>query len=273
MYKNQKYTPPFYADNSDRNTRIYVGQNAGKFLEKDILNAEKEVLIISPYVSKDKIEELINLSIKGVKVRLAFDFNIANQKKEEYKQILKKLILQEKKYDTEKQKTVERNDKKYATYSKLALFVGAILGMICIFNFHCLTLLLISLFFSKKYHSKRQENKKIRTYIYEYRKTIDFKCFWGDNLFHSKIYIIDNKVAYIGSLNFTYNGFNNNFETIIEINNQSKINELREFVNHIFDDNYRHKSHDFNFLIYKGYYDFLNSYEDYKNYYKKENKC
>ncbi len=152
MYKDQKYTPPFYADNSDRNTRIYVGQNAGRYLEKDILNAEKEVLIISPYVSKDKIEGLINLSNKGVKVRLAFDFNIANQEKEEYKQILKKLIIQEKKYDTEKQKTVECNDKKYATYSKLALFAGGILGMICLFNFHCLILLLclISLFFSKK---------------------------------------------------------------------------------------------------------------------------
>lgn len=39
---------------------VYVGQSSGKQLNEDILNAEKEVLIISPYIDETKLDNLIS---------------------------------------------------------------------------------------------------------------------------------------------------------------------------------------------------------------------
>lgn len=65
---------------------------------------------------------------------------------------------------------------------------------------------------------------------------------------HSKIYIIDSKIAYLGSLNFTENGFTDNFETRIRLTQLDKIEELASFYHDTFHDEYSLKSHDLRLL-------------------------
>lgn len=71
---------------------------------------------------------------------------------------------------------------------------------------------------------------------------------------HSKIYVIDRKIAYLGSLNFTDNGFSSNFETRIRITDQHKVGELVDFVHDIFDDHETFKRHKLWFLGKKVYW-------------------
>ena len=51
------------------------------------------------------------------------------------------------------------------------------------------------------------------------------------------MYIIDDEIAYLGSLNFTANGTKNNYETRIRISDQRAVKELyREFKNLFYND-------------------------------------
>ena len=49
------------------------------------------------------------------------------------------------------------------------------------------------------------------------------------SLFHTKLYIIDDKYAYTGSINFTKKGFEYNYETRIKIDDKNTILELSSF--------------------------------------------
>ena len=77
---------------NNESVEVYLGQNSGKQLSEDLLNAKSEVLIISPYIDETKLNELINLKNRNINVRLAF----SDLRKEQYKQILRMLIHQNK---------------------------------------------------------------------------------------------------------------------------------------------------------------------------------
>jgi phosphatidylserine/phosphatidylglycerophosphate/cardiolipin synthase-like enzyme len=104
-----------------------------------------------------------------------------------------------------------------------------------------------------KLFKKKERVERTSIYRYEYFENLNFKFLRNnfhsnDRMFiHSKIYIIDRKIAYLGSLNFTNNGFTSNFETRIRITQSKKIEELVSFVHKIFDDN-NFKSHELYFL-------------------------
>jgi len=59
-----------------------------------------------------------------------------------------------------------------------------------------------------------------------------FRAFYesdlSDTLIHGKIYIIDNKIAYLGSLNLTTMGTKYNYETRIRITDAEAVNEINE---------------------------------------------
>ncbi|OCA69226.1 restriction endonuclease [Chryseobacterium contaminans] len=92
----------------------------------------------------------------------------------------------------------------------------------------------------------------MEVYTYHYSENLNFKYIRNnryDNKFlHSKIYIIDRKVAYLGSLNYTKSGFTSNFESRIRITQQEKVNELVCFVHDIFEDNVNLRKHELFYL-------------------------
>ncbi len=79
---------------SPSNISIYLGNNAGNMLEKEIENAKTSIIVTSPYIAYNKIDHLIEKSHQGVKVHICLaereplhaDYTIQN--------ILKKIIVE-----------------------------------------------------------------------------------------------------------------------------------------------------------------------------------
>jgi len=53
---------------------------------------------------------------------------------------------------------------------------------------------------------------------------------------HSKIYVIDDIIAYIGSVNFTYRAFEQNYETIVKIIDNSAITDISSEVDRLYNE-------------------------------------
>lgn len=260
---NSKQNIRFYsrfALEENQAVEVYLGQNCGKQLQDDILSAQQEVLVVSPYIDKSKLNDLLHLHRKNVSVRLAFSHLKANQ----YNYILQQLIGQHKETD---QKTINSLKQKQMIY-KLISIICLVLSLISlslfvyeyfrlgIFNYYCLIALPI-LYISYFLRQKRKDVGKttpVHSYTY-FKKNIDFKYLnsYDDKFIHAKIYIIDRKIAYMGSLNFTNNGFTSNFETRIRITHKDKIKELVDFVETIFADNYNFRYHNINWLGHRVY--------------------
>lgn len=237
---------------------VYVGQSSGKQLNEDISNAKKEILIISPYIDETKLDELITLKNKGINVRLAFS-DLRNEQKSN---ILRKLIHQQKDVNEKLKEKVNKNRNIFSLLSTSTLVIGIVLLLFLMLTFEDLntrniitfTIGIGCFFVFYKLYRKKQKIEKTPVYRYEYFEKINFKFlrnnFQSDKkmFIHSKIYVIDRKIAYLGSLNFTNNGFTSNFETRIRITQSEKINDLVEFIHNIFDDNHNFKSHEIWFL-------------------------
>ncbi len=49
---------------------------------------------------------------------------------------------------------------------------------------------------------------------------------FGNTYLHSKIYIIDDEIAYLGSLNFTGGGTRNNYETRVRLSDAPSVQKM-----------------------------------------------
>ena len=239
---------------------VYIGQNSGRQLQRDIENAKSEVLIISPYIDETKLDDLIKLKNRNINVRLAF----SSLRKEQKNNILQKLIQQNKYTDTVKQERVKKQAKLYNYLTTTSFVLGICALILSVFEISnskifvsCLLILIVFFALSQWFKKKKKQIEKTGIYTYDYSAKINFKYlsnyFNKDKFVHSKIYVIDRKVAYLGSLNFTNDGFSSNFETRIRITHEDKIKELVEFVNNIFKDDTNFGKHELSWLGRKVY--------------------
>lgn len=243
---------------NNESVEVYVGQSSGKQLNEDILNAQKEVLIISPYIDETKLDELITLKNKGVHIRIAF----SDLREDQKTNILRKLIHQQRDVNNVLKDKVEKHKNLYLIASIASLVVGVVLFLYSVLTFeeidtknpilYAIGILSFILFY--KLFRKKQEVETTPIYTYEYFEKINFKYLRNnfrssEKMFiHSKIYVIDRKVAYLGSLNYTNNGFTSNFETRVRITNLQKIDELVDFIHNIFDNDELFNKHEIWFL-------------------------
>lgn len=225
------------------NCDIYIGKGAGKKLIDDISAAKRNVKIVSPYLSPFLIKELINLHKKGIKIHLVTTDNIEDYYGEHNKNI-HQLIHQNKVISKEALATRDQwkstaNLLLIVTIALLAaLLVGAavyqqfklILGIVPIAG-----LLVIRNSYSEKI-------KKKRIYYYKYTQLFPFKVFMSQSsqggnkntFIHSKIYIIDDQIVYMGSLNFTASGIKDNYETRIRTTDIPAVSKIVEEFNTLF---------------------------------------
>lgn len=235
----------FKSATKDESIEVYIGQSCGKQLNCDIQNAKSEVLIISPYVDESKIDDLIKLKKNGINVKIAF----SSLRQEQKHSVLRKLIHQNQTTNIKAKERKEKNEKLLIGFG-IALLLLGIYSIYVIYrsNFekHILNnysqiafISFIGCYFIKKEIDKV---RKVNIYNYSYSENINFKYLSSSQekgmFIHSKIYVIDKKIAYIGSLNFTNNGFISNFETRVRITNTDRINDLIGFINSIFEDDY-----------------------------------
>ena len=216
---------------------IYIGSGAGKMLSKDISEARSSLTIVSPYISSSTLENILSCYNKGIKIEFLTSFPVTSFHNN-YDQIYS-LILQER-FVNEANKKAFNNKlslfkiviflKRFLFFSMFPLAyyfrswnVAYILFVVIVINF-------IQNFLLNKI-------KFLKVYSYNYFTPFPFRVNYKGKfkeLVHSKIFIIDNKIAYLGSLNYTYNGLNRNHETRVRITDPEFIKELQKEVNLLF---------------------------------------
>ncbi|MCJ8155420.1 phospholipase D family protein [Chryseobacterium sp. SSA4.19] len=221
---------------------IYIGKGAGAKLIQDIRNAKKNVKIVSPYLSPSLIKELIFLHSNGINIELITTDEIEDFYGHEKN--INKLIIQERHIDEEANES--RNSLVSFSGTLLFMIIGLTLILVSLifllqepkFGFGFIMVAL--LFFLRSYLVGEIKKKKI--YHYTYSQLFPFKVFVSPNhgnsfnstFIHSKIYVIDNEIAYLGSLNFTGKGVKENHETRIRTTDRHAVDKIMEEVDHLF---------------------------------------
>lgn len=215
---------------------IYIGKGAGKKLLYDIQNARKSVKIVSPYLSPFLITELINFRNRNLEVELITSDNIEDFYGN-YEKNITKLINQNRETD---QIAVEKREK-WKNTSKILTYIGFGLLIILVGIGYYLKdpkiafglIPIIIIFLVVKLYKNKITNTRI--YSYWYSQLFPFKVYMSpdksdqsDTFIHSKIYLIDDKIAYLGSLNFTASGTKHNYETRIRTEDPNAIKEIKD---------------------------------------------
>jgi phosphatidylserine/phosphatidylglycerophosphate/cardiolipin synthase-like enzyme len=231
---------------------IYIGRGAGKKLLHDLDNAQRSVKIISPFLSPTYIERLIQLKNKGVDVHLITSDEIEDYKIPDKKSIIPQLIRQERHTDEIKKR---RRDKlirinkwllsAWISIFLISLFSSYIFKKSILFEGTVVSGILFIIYISIESYVRKK-----RIYSYTYNELFPFKVFispyksqlkgLSGYYIHSKVYIIDDKIAYLGSINFSKGGLDYNFETRIRITDKDTIVGLNAMFDNLFfnDDNY-----------------------------------
>lgn len=216
--------------NNRVNCALYIGKNAGKRIENNILRAKKSVKILSPYISPGLIDLLLLKQEEGV------DIKLISSGQPRSSLLLKKLVFQQRIVD-ENAKVKRKNLHSINLYL-IYLFITYVVILVILsfakvsMKWYVYTIPPTVLFIAADILKSKID--KIKIYDYNYSTPFFIKFINDPELyFHSKIYIIDDSKAFIGSLNFTHRGFFKNFETCITINDKNIINELSEYFNYI----------------------------------------
>ena len=212
---------------------IYIGQRAGKKLLNDIENARQSIKIVSPYLSPSFTKLLIEKKNQGIEVELITMDEIKTNGN--HKGLIYNLINQNR--ETIEGAVIKREKfkKRYRFLLFFLIIASSIMGYLAYTAPQEKYLIAIPILFLVfvLYLVQRSYYRNIRVYNYWYSQYFPFKVFLspidGSNIgkfIHSKIFIIDDKIAYLGSLNFTYNGSRRNHETRIRTTDIKALNEL-----------------------------------------------
>jgi phosphatidylserine/phosphatidylglycerophosphate/cardiolipin synthase-like enzyme len=220
---------------------FYLRKNAGLYVYQRINDAEKSIKIISPYMSIPQIKQLVDKKNQGIDIKVITtdDTNTISQDK------LKELIIQ-------KSFTLENNKEARTIlliFLILLLFVGILVLIRAISmndnffkliteNWFLFVLYFVIFFICRLLH------KNIRIFQYSYH-TIFPMLFaksarskdgiYTGLFFHSKLFIIDEKIAYAGSLNFSESGMKYNYETRIAIKDKETVMKLSQHFDYLFE--------------------------------------
>ena len=219
---------------------IYIGKEAGKEILHRIKNAKSSVKVVSPYLSASYVQELISLHKQGRKITLITSDNIVTERSPYTNFRTGDLVNKEKVNNIKTDKTRK---------TCLKLFIFTIIGSLILlalssflaYGFlHILTgivfvssLILILLWWIIEPHS------------YKYTPIFRIKVFdsrSGKNpqsteLIHSKIFVIDDELAFLGSANFTYSGFKKHYETVIEVKDKKAVKSISQEVEDLYNSN------------------------------------
>lgn len=273
MNNNNRFYHKIDKLDTDEGVEIYLGRNSGTQIENDIFNAKKEILILSPYISSNKIDLLLNAKQRDIDVRLVFgDKDLVN--KPDGKTSLATLIRQHQEKDNA---AIESRRKKLKA-NKILISIFIILSILWFFamafmfyssiNNKLLSPINIAVMYMfiavplyliiKSLYNKRKNIKRTRVNQYHYTDNLKFKYlreYSPDMFIHSKLYVIDREIAYVGSVNFTNNGFGSNFETRVRITKKDTISDLIACFNSIYDDSYKYPAYQTQWLGEQIYYE------------------
>lgn len=234
---------------------IYIGKQSGKMILDDIRKARKSVRVMSPYLSAGLVDMLLDRFTNGVHIELVTSGYLEDHTHEDKNcyRIIKQHQHVDEQLRNRKQffqwtgiilmivfgilaltrlKAVFSPVAEQSDYVEWGVFAGlALLGQlirkyadgICFWHYSYSSLFPIKIFCSYFSGNKTDRSK-------------DFNL-------HSKLYIIDDCIAYLGSVNFTRSGCLFNHETRIRITDPQAIRQLRqEFSELLWNEYYNHTS-------------------------------
>ena len=233
---------------------VYIGTGAGKMLQKDILCAASSVKVITSYLSDYHIELLKGLSA-NVKVKLITMMDGKDN-------MLPRLAPLTKQKRIKIPTAVVQRDK-WTHIQQLLLYTSLIWGSLLILMILLLqeprmgfaALPLVATFAAIIVLKKKI--RSLRIYRYEYKQAFPFRVYNGprrgayspedkvynklNSFIHSKVFIIDDTTAYLGSLNFTSSGTKYNLESRIKIEDPKAVREINTLFHTLFTNNNRCK--------------------------------
>jgi len=222
---------------TSNNDKIYIGKRAGTGtgLLRDIKDAGKSVKIVSPYLSASYLGELVNLSKKGVKITLI----TADELREDeygYSDFKHTDIIKQKRIENPEAKIKKRKLRILSITLFLIAFI-MILSSILFSGLIYLSVFLVFIGIIVLVYGYFIKEHRFEYYCIFRLKVFDSSS--GKNprskeLIHSKIFVIDEKTAYLGSANFTYSGFNTHYETLIKIENQKAVSDISQEVENLY---------------------------------------
>ena len=212
---------------------IYIGKEAGNEILSKIKNAKDSVKIVSPYLSANYIQELITLHNQGRKITLITSDNLVTGDRHYSSFNISDLVKKEK-----IQKPEAEKKGKVILKACIPVFVLSFILLIYGFSIFAVALLFICSVFIISYFPTK-------SYFYDYKTIFRIKVFdskSGSNprsteLIHSKIFLIDDETAFLGSANFTYSGFKKHYETVIKITDKRAVKDISEEVESLYNSN------------------------------------
>lgn len=219
------------------NAQVYLGQRAGADLYEQCGRARTSLKIVSPFLNANFIDLLTGLEQRGVTVTL-----LTSENAQSNEEVALKLVRQMRATDEE----AAHKRRTGRIYAALSFFVCALAGVVGFLTRSPLvyafagSLLSVLLFI---YFQRR------RIYSYSYSPTLSrLKVFVSPFyrqqritreqgvMLHAKLFLIDERVAYLGSLNFTYSGFYDNFESCIRIEDAPAVRRLSALVETLYNE-------------------------------------
>lgn len=260
--------------NNINNASLMIGRKFENDLVHSMLNAQKRIYIISPYISDKSIDfctHILNTN-RSIDFKMITSLDIENPKNS-IKLALKKLITVE--LDKSKEEEIQKIKNEINSKNKLiakkpnktayqddfnSFFTFIISILVLLLFFNSKLLIIFSIFFSLFYFFNRKNKnnnnvfhngdkieseikslqEKLKNYFVTSRKisNLNFKVindnFKSNDFLHVKIYIIDNTV-YLGSLNFTTKAFSRNIESLIKIENSDIAEKLKNYFESLYE--------------------------------------
>lgn len=216
---------------------VFVGTGAGSPIYHDIREAQRSVRVISPYLGDHLAEVLLACQERGVAVTAIVSNDGGNAR-----DLARQLVVQDVQLDADRQRL-----SRYGTiFSVVALLVAiALLARAMVarsFPTAASSLLLgllaiLALLFFQR----------LAIYLYTYRYRLrglrvvpSPRCYpfaardACPPFVHAKVYVVDDRVAYVGSANFTTSGLFDNLEAMVRLKSSEAVAALGRYVDELY---------------------------------------
>lgn len=215
---------------------VFVGTSAGSPVYHEIREAKRSVRLISPYLGDHLVDVLLGCQDRGVAVSAIVSNDLGNAR-----DLARLLVVQTAELDADRHR-LSRYGSLFGGFA-LALAVGlvvwatagrslAVIGAALLLG---LFSVLVVLYF-----------RQLAVYVYGYgyrlgglRVVPSPRCYpyaakeAAPPFVHAKLYVIDDRVAYLGSANFTTSGLFDNLEAMVRLTSPEAVAELGRYIDEL----------------------------------------
>ncbi|MDF9801066.1 phosphatidylserine/phosphatidylglycerophosphate/cardiolipin synthase-like enzyme [Catalinimonas alkaloidigena] len=239
-----------------KDATIHMGPSVGKQLLEDIRSARQEVTVLSPFLNEEQMHLLLQLHAQNVRITLITTLchnMIGNLQGYDFRE---KLIKQyrRKNHDAEQKKESLKGIITFLYFALTAFVLGCIYTYFYYYTYAQICMLFLTVLTLIVLFATAAELRNTSVYYYSYRTIFPLKIFIdpgnqriknsSKHFIHAKAFIIDQKIAYLGSADFTCLSLSSNYESIIRIEDRGAIQELHSEIMRL----YKSTSKDMDFV-------------------------